>query len=283
MHDTLRPATALASAMLAVALVCALPARAADDEKAPAAAAPHPAGPTRAETIEKLKTVVAAQSEADEAAVVAQQKVDAISDETQEMVAKYRQTLTDTASLKRYADQLQIQVNSQKDEVASVEKQLAEIESTSRDVLPMMQRMVDTLEKFVALDVPFLPEERAKRVATLKDIMGRSDVPISEKYRRILEAYQIEMEYGRTLDSYNGTIGEGAGARTVQFVRVGRIALAYQTLDGNETGYWDQDQKKWVQDDNYRSAIKAALAVAKKEGAPDLLTVPVQAPKEVKS
>jgi hypothetical protein len=69
----------------------------------------------------------------------------------------------------------------------------------------------------------------------------------------------------------------------VQFVRVGRIVLAYQTLDGNETGYWDQDQKKWVQDDNYRSAIKAALAVAKKEGAPDLLTVPVQAPKEVKS
>ena len=112
---------------------------------------------------------------------------------------------------------------------------------------------------------------------------SRSDVPISEKYRRILEAFQIEMEYGRTLDSYNGKIGEGGDERTVEFVRVGRIALLYQTLDGNETGYWDQDQKKWAQDDSYRSAVKAALAVAKKEGAPDLLSIPIPAPKEVKS
>ena len=143
--------------------------------------------------------------------------------------------------------------------------------------------MVDTLEKFVKLDVPFLPEERAKRVAGLREILTRADVAVSEKYRRILEAYQIEMEYGRTLDSYPGKMGEGKDERTVEFVRVGRVALVYQTLDGNETGYWDQDQKKWVEDPSYRTFVKAALAVAKKEGAPDLLTVPVPAPKEVKS
>jgi hypothetical protein len=263
MHDTLRPATALAPASLAIALLCALPARAADTQK--------------------LATVVAEQAKSDEAAVVAQQRIDQISDETQEMVAKYRQALTDTQSLRRYSEQLQVQVDAQKDELASVEKQLSDIENTSRDVLPMMQRMVDTLDKFVAADVPFLPEERAKRVSVLKDIMSRSDVPISEKYRRILEAYQIEMEYGRTLDAYNGKIGEGSGERSVAFVRVGRVALLYQTLDGNETGYWDQDQKKWVQDDSYRSAVKSALAVARKEGAPDLLSIPIPAPKEAKS
>jgi hypothetical protein len=262
MQYPFRPAHALVSA-LTLALLGALVVRAADTEK--------------------LAIVVAEQARSDEAAVVAQQKVDAISDETQEMVAKYRQALGDTASLNRYAEQLQIQVNSQKDELASVEAQLAEIETTSRDVLPMMQRMVDTLDKFVAADVPFLPEERAKRVATLKDIMNRSDVPISEKYRRILEAFQIEMEYGRTLDSYNGTIGEGNDVRTVEFVRVGRVALLYQTLDGHETGYWDQDQKKWVRADEYRSNVRAALSVAKKEGAPDLLSIPVPAPKETKS
>jgi hypothetical protein len=261
-HEALRPATALASALLAIAPLATPSARAADTEK--------------------LAAVVAEQARTDEAAVVAQQKIDAINDETQEMVGKYRQALTDTQSLKRYSDQLQVQVNAQQEELASVERQLAEIEGTSRDVLPMMQKMVDTLEQFVALDVPFLPEERGKRVATLKDIMGRSDVPISEKYRRILEAYQIEMEYGRTLDAYPGKMGEGSEERTVEFTRVGRIALIYQTLDGNETGYWDQEKKDWVRDDDFRSAARSALAVAKKEGAPDLLMIPVPAPKEAK-
>jgi len=263
MHEALRPAVALASALLSVAALAATSARAADTSK--------------------LAAVAAEQGKTDQAAVVAQQKINQIADETQEMVAKYRQALTDAESFKRYSEQLQVQVNAQQDELGSIERQLAEIESTSRDVLPMMQRMVDTLEKFVALDVPFLPDERGKRVATLKEIMNRSDVPISEKYRRILEAYQIEMEYGRTLDAYPGKMGEGSDERTVEFVRVGRVTLIYQTLDGKETGYWDQDQRKWVRDDSYRSAVRAALAVTKKEGAPDLLTVPVPAPKEVRS
>src|SRR4029079_17177747 len=105
------------------------------------------------------------------------------------------------------------------------------------------ERMIQTLEEFVALDIPFLPEERAKRIATLKKVLASGDISISEKYRRVLEAYQIEMEYGRTLDAYTGTLSEGASARTVQFIRLGRVSLIYQTLDGAETGYWDATRK----------------------------------------
>jgi hypothetical protein len=263
MSTTFTPAAALALAALTLASSQATPVRAADTGK--------------------LQAVVAEQKSADKAAIVAQQKIDKLSDDTQEMVAKYRQALADTESFKRYTEQLAIQVRAQEEELASIERQLSEIEGTSRDVLPMMQRMVDTLDEFVKLDVPFLPDERTKRVAQLREVLNRADVTISEKYRRILEAYQIEMEYGRTLDSYKGELGEGDDRRTVEFVRVGRVALVYQTLDGNETGYWDQEQKKWIRDDDYRSAVRAALAVAKKEGAPDLLTIPVPSPKEVKS
>jgi hypothetical protein len=145
-----------------------------------------------------------------------------------------------------------------------------------------MEKMIDTLGRFVELDVPFLLEERRSRVATLKQLLGRADVSTSEKYRRILEAYQIEMEYGRTLDAYTGKRGEGDNARTVQFIRMGRIALLYQTLDGDETGYWDAEKKAWVTDAAYARDVKHALSVAKKEGAPDLVMVPVPAPMEVK-
>ena len=143
-----------------------------------------------------------------------------------------------------------------------------------------MQKMLDTLEQFVALDVPFLVEERAKRVANLKDMMTRADVTFSEKYRRIVEAYQVEMEYGRTIEAYEGKLGAGDAARTVQFLRVGRVGLLYQTLDGRETGYWDADKRDWVVDNHYRNAFREGIGVAKKMTAPDLLVVPVRAPKE---
>jgi Protein of unknown function (DUF3450) len=138
--------------------------------------------------------------------------------------------------------------------------------------------MIDTLDQFVQLDTPFLLEERTKRVAGLKQMMQRADVSSSEKYRRILEAYQIETEYGRTIEAYDGKLGEGDAAKTVEFLRIGRVALLYQTPDGKETGYWDADGKKWVEDDGYGSETRQAIRIAKKEGAPDLLWVPVHAP-----
>jgi hypothetical protein len=91
------------------------------------------------------------------------------------------------------------------------------------------------------------------------------------------------MEYGRTLEAYEGKMGDGDKAKTVEFLRVGRVALLYQTLDGKETGYYDADGKKWVEDDGYNDAVKKGLKVAKKQGAPDLLEVPVHAPVEAKS
>src|SRR5262245_24851492 len=232
---------------------------------------------------EDVDPVLSEQSQADKAASATQERIDEIQDSTQDMLAKYRQALADAGSLERYNEQLESQVKSQTDTIADMRNQLAEIESTQREVLPLMQRMIDTLERFVALDVPFLPEERAKRVEGLKSLLARADVTGSEKYRRILEAYQIEMDYGRTLEAYEGPIETNGDKRTVQFVRVGRIALLYQTLDGNETGYWDASGHAWVRDDSYGHDVKEALRVAKKQGAPDLLMVPVPAPTEARS
>jgi len=210
-----------------------------------------------------------------------QQEINGIREKTQDAAGRYAQAMADADSLERYNKQLDSQVKSQEAEMASIERQLTEIETTNREVQPLMQQMVDTLDQFVKLDVPFLLEERTARVQTLKDMMGRADVTISEKYRRILEAYQIELEYGRTLDAYSGRLGTGADARTVEFVRLGRVSLMYRTLDGAEVGYWDAQQKKWIPDASYRDDIQQALRVARGQGAKELLTVPVPAPKGV--
>jgi hypothetical protein len=225
-----------------------------------------------------VEQVMNEQLAANREAAAVQGRVNQLSDETKEMLAKYRQALTDIQSFERYNEQIEAQVTSQNNEIAHIQAQLDDIEVTARDVLPLMKKMVDTLEQFVALDVPFLQEERSKRVKTLKDMMPRADVTMSEKYRRILEAYEIEMEYGRTLEAYDGKLGDG---RTVEFVRFGRVALLYRTSDGQETGYWDADKKSFVKDNAYAQAMREALRVAKKQGAPDMLLVPVAAPKKV--
>ncbi|HLF29834.1 MAG TPA: DUF3450 domain-containing protein [Xanthomonadales bacterium] len=236
--------------------------------------------PVQAQT---LDNVVNAQVAVDKEAAASQDRINEVREKTQDAAGKYAQALAETESLEKYNDQLGSQVADQQKEMNSIERQLVEIETTNREVQPLMQKMVDTLERFVALDVPFLLEERTNRVKSLQDLMPRADVAISEKYRRIIEAYQIELEYGRTLETYEGHIEDASGMRTVDFVRLGRISLMYQTLDGAETGYWNAQEKRWVVDNNYAHAVSEARRVAKKDGPPDLLKVPVPAPQEVRS
>ena len=172
---------------------------------------------------------------------------------------------------------------SQQAELDSLRDQLDRVEIVTRDVTPLMLRMIGALEAFVELDIPFLMEERNGRVNELRKMMSRSDVSNSEKYRRIMEAYQIENEYGRTIEAYRATLDQGGRETTVDFLRVGRIALVYQTLDETEAGVWDQESRSWkpLDPDEYRSAIRQGLRIARKQSAPDLIQLPLPAAQTV--
>ena len=67
--------------------------------------------------------------------------------------------------------------------------------------------------------------------------------------------------------------------REVDFLRIGRVALLYQTHDGAITGAWDNAARAWVdlQAGVYHSAVAKGLRMARKQLAPDLLTLPVVA------
>jgi len=227
----------------------------------------------------RLDGVIGEQVKAEETARVSQQRIEDLDAQSARMLADYRQMMAEVDSLKSYNDQLAVQVQSQDAELATTTRQLEDIATTSREVLPMMNKMLATLEQFVQLDVPFLATERAGRVAGLKDMAGRADVSISEKYRRIVEAYQIEIEYGRTLEAYEGQVD----GKTVQFLRAGRVSLLYQTLDGRETAYWDVNENAWKTDSRFREALTEGLKIARKQAAPDFVGVALPAPVEVGS
>ncbi len=214
-------------------------------------------------------------------AAKSQEKIDAISDDIDKMAAEYRALLKETRALEVYNDQVETLLESQEAEMASLRRQVDDVTHIGREIMPLMARMIDTLEQFVKLDVPFLPDERNDRVAKLRELMGRADVTISEKFRRLLEAYQIENEFGRTIEAYRGDLDANGGKRTVDFLRIGRVALLYQTLDGEETGAWDVTAGAWtVLPSDYRSSVRDGLRIARKQVAPDLLYIPVAAAKE---
>jgi len=225
-----------------------------------------------------LETIVQAQVAADKDAVESQKRINELDDQSKEMLQKYNLLVAEAESMTNYSNSLDLQVKDQNEAIASYNKQLVEIETTQREVMPMMQRMLDQIDRFVELDMPFLIQNRRERIQKLKDVMGKADVAISEKYRRIVEAYQIELDFGRTLESYEGKLSGDPGGRTVKFLRMGRVALMYQTLDGEETGYWDAEKKGWVVANEYREAMKAGIKVATKQGAPELVEAPVHAP-----
>jgi hypothetical protein len=260
-----------------------LPLSASAQEAEPESAAPaeeSPPAPADESPVGTLDDAIEIRDRANAELTDTQGRVEALSDATDDLLTRYQAALRQHESLRIYNRQLDALLASQEVERASLEEQVDRVELVSRDVTPLMLRMIDALGAFVSLDVPFLEEERAGRILDLRKLMHRADVTEAEKYRRIMEAYQIENEYGRTIEAYRSTLESEGKEVMVNFLRVGRIALVFQTLDESEAGVWNQDSRRWEPlDARFRSAIREGLRIARKQTAPDLIRLPLPAPK----
>jgi len=203
-----------------------------------------------------------------------QQKVDALYEQKREALYEMRGLNAEIEQLEVYNRQLREIIANQEKQIDSLNNQISEIETTQQGIMPLMERMLNGLEQFIQLDLPFLLNEREQRIATLRSLLLASDVTVSEKFRRVLEAYQIEIEYGRTIESYRET---GLDGVTVDILRIGRNALFSLTLDQQYAKAFDRNDRKWVDlDDGYVRSIKQGVAIARKQAAPSLLELPVQ-------
>lgn len=227
-----------------------------------------------------LQYVLAQRMQANDANAEAQDKVDALDDERREVAQQYRRVLREIEATETYIDQIETLIVDQKEEMQDIREQLDRVGDTERDVVPLMVDMIDHYEAFVKADVPFLYPERLDRVRRLRETMGQSGVPTSEKFRLIMEAYQIELDYGRTMEAYEGTLGPDSD-RTVEFLRAGRTMLIYRTLDESEFGYYDKSTNEFrTLSGRYKQDIDNAIQVAREQAAPVLLVLPAFAPSE---
>lgn len=213
-----------------------------------------------------------------------QNRIDELSEQTREMLKQYRRAVTRRQQLTVYNRELDKIVSEQARRKSALEERVASITDLRAEIEPLMLRMIDNLERFVAADLPFRKAEREKRVASLREAVANPDFNVAERFRKVLAAYQAEAEYGRTLGTYRGELELDGKQRLVEFLRVGRVMLFYITPDDARIGYWDREQSSWRSlPDGYRSAIRDGVRVAKDLAAPQLIDVAVPAPESVQS
>lgn len=218
------------------------------------------------------------QATSDSEAQQSQQEVDELADEITASIAENRRLTQRINRLRIYNQNLSTLVADQESQKQSLQQEIDGFGAIEQGVVPLMTEMIATLRRFVDLDMPFLQKERFDRLARLDSNMARSDLTVSEKYRQIVEAYQIEVSYGRNIEAYIGTLAIDGVERKVDLLRVGRVVLAYQTLDRSESGFWDKTSGQWTAlDDSYRREIADGLRIARRQMAPRLLELPIPA------
>ncbi|MCG8533764.1 MAG: DUF3450 domain-containing protein [Pseudomonadales bacterium] len=217
------------------------------------------------------------------AAKTSQAKIDGVADQTDKIFDQFQKLSKDVEGLKIYNAQLKQQIDDQNTQLGELDNAIEQATVIERQIAPLTKRMIDTLEQFIALDLPFHQEERSERIRLLRDNFSRANITIAEKFRQVLEAYKIEREYGRKIDRYKQTITLEGKEMDVNVLRIGRIALLFETPNKQSFGYWNREAKQWqpLEEAFYRRSIDHGLQMASKQAAVDLLTVPVPAPQAV--
>ena len=211
---------------------------------------------------------------------VSQEKITDLSIETQELLGEYRLVLQQIDRLIAYNDYVERLITDQEEQIVDINRQLQNFALIERGIVPLMLESIETLDRFIDLDVPFLLEERKDRVNRLRVIMNESDITVSEKFRQIMDAYQIETSLGSDIEAYTGFLDINGESRQVDFLRIGRTSLTYQTPDQKETGFWNKQTQQWEDlPRKYTDYVKEGLRIAKKQITPDLIQLPVEAPR----
>lgn len=212
-------------------------------------------------------------------AKTSQAKIDELSEETHKLLNEYKTVLKEVEGLRVYNRQVAKQIQAQDAEMTQLGESIDRVTVIERQITPLMLRMIDGLEQFVSLDLPFLLDERNERIGRLREMMDRADVAVSEQFSQVLRAFQIENEYGRTMETYADTINVNGLDRKADVLKVGRVALVFQTPDGTETGMWNKETESWeVLGDEFTTPVRNGIRMARKQLSVDMLMLPITGP-----
>ena len=209
-----------------------------------------------------------------------QERIDSIVDAQQSKLITYRALLKQVEGLEQYNEQLSTQIEGQQALITRFDDSIKQVATIERQMLPLILRMADALSEYVELDKPFHIDERNTRIAQLRDSLSKADIDVAEKFRQVIEAYQIETEYGRKIDTYQQIIQLDGEDLEVDVLRFGRVALVAQSKDTRTTVAWNSASEAWERLDagDYRNSVRRGILMASKQASIDIVTLPIPAP-----
>jgi len=205
-----------------------------------------------------------------------QKKEDAWAGKKAELMARYRSLKAEQEHLEKVRLKNERALSAQKARVAELERKIRESARIREELQSYLESVVTQLDEFIKKDLPFLLKERSTRLASINETLALPDKPAAEKYRRVMEALQVETEYGRTVEVYQDTIELNGQSVLVDILRLGRLSLFCQTPDGRVIGHYDRAAKRWVPlPSTYRREINRAMEMARRERTIDLVKLPI--------
>ncbi len=111
-------------------------------------------------------------------------------------------------------------------------------------------------------------------------MINRADIKTHEKYRIILEAFKIEYDYAKNIETYQDSLDN----KTFNFLRIGRVGLYFQSLDYSQYGYWNKKESKWesIENSTAQANIRKGIKIAKKQQNVNFLELPFLSTKDIK-
>ena len=211
-----------------------------------------------------------------------QKRIDEIAEKTEKVLAEAHKELKSAEVLKLFNDRLKRTVAAQESAKQQLLQSIEDASLIERQIVPLMFRMIDGLEQFVGLDLPFKQEERKQRIERIRGYLTNANITAAERFRQVLAAYTAESDYGKSIDVYTDKLELDSGSLTVNVLQVGRTGLYYQTLDGAQSGYWDKASKAWVGlDSKFNSGITTAIRITQGKESKDLMRLPIAAPEAI--
>ena len=229
---------------------------------------------------DSLEAIMQVGKERTVEARASQTKIDRLADETRDLLSDYKTVMKQVEGLKVYNARLDRQIANQERRIADIDQSISDAAVIQRQIPPLVTRMLDGLDQFIDLDMPFDLDTRKGNIEAVRANLDRSDVTSAEAFRQVLELYSIELQYGRGIESYSDTIEVDGASREVDVLRIGRVALVAQTTDGAETRAWNNSSRSWetLSSADYSAAVRKAVRIAKKQATIELLNMPIAAP-----